>query len=46
MPRTRRVRATAPVRAPLIRESLIDLGVYQNWPVLENARVARTTLRA
>jgi hypothetical protein len=36
--RIRRAQATAPVRAPAICESLIDLGVYQKWRVLENAK--------
>jgi hypothetical protein len=42
MPRTQRARATAPVRARLIRESLIGVKVYQKRPqrVLENARGA------
>jgi hypothetical protein len=31
-------RATASVHARQIPESLIDVGVYQKWPVLENAR--------
>jgi len=39
MQRTQRARATAPVRARLIRESLIGVEVYQKQPqrVLENA---------